>query len=287
MSPRIRSLLLATLASLAADAARAQEIAFQGIAWGTPADAVRARVEAMGFAPDRALENGDALFTRPDGASLRTWIRAGRVAGIDLVDAARGEPSRVRYHAIADSLAAVLGAPDEVTEEQENARERLWVAGLTSVSVEGYRIGSDGYVRTSWRGPGWHDEVGRRLEMPPVPPGYTVVAMSQFMRIAVDTTVRTARGADGLRGRFRIEYREPVVPPPNGGRQEEPFDVAEYEMHFDCAARRARLVSRATWLEGRRVSSNAPERQPWVTPQPDGHYARGLAAVCRAARGRR
>ena len=88
-----------------------------------------------------------------------------------------------------------------------------------------------------------------------------------------------------MRGRFRIEYRQPITPSA-GGVAQEPIDAVEYEMDFDCGNGRTRLVARATYLEGRRLSSNRPERQAWAVPQPDGHYARGRDAVCRATRRR-
>ena len=107
-----------------------------------------------------------------------------------------------------------------------------------------------------------------------------------FLRIAVDTTVDGPRAAGALRGRFRIEYFQPITPTLEGVEQD-PLDTVEYEMDFDCAGRRARLIARATFLEGRRLASTRSQRPTWTSPlQPDGHYARGLDAVCRAARGR-
>lgn len=286
---RITSLRLIALllACVAAPAAQAQEIAFQGISWRTPADSVRARVEALGFTFGGPVEDGVTLYEAPGGTRLYAYTAASRLIGFIRVDPARGEQITVRYRALADSLEAAHGKPDEVDEEDERLSERQWVYGLASAVVEAQRIGAGDYVRVAWRGPGWFDEQARREELPPLPAGFTAVNLTPFMRTAVDTTVRPRRGAATVRGRFRLEYRVAIVPTASDGRREDPIDVAEYEMEFDCAGGRARIISRATFLEGRPVASYRPQsQQPWTTPQPDGHYDRGMKAVCRAARGR-
>jgi hypothetical protein len=110
------------------------------------------------------------------------------------------------------------------------------------------------------------------------------VSVTPFLRMAVDTTVRGPRAAGAIRGRFRMEYFQPITPRVDGADQGQ-MDVVEYEMDFDCAGRRTRLISRATFLTGRRLGTNRPQGQPWQpVSQPESHYARGLDAVCRAAR---
>lgn len=278
-------LMLPLAACLAARTGHAQEIAFHEIGWQTPPADLRPRLEALGYAFAGAWEEGGETYTAPDGSRLYASVDQGRLNGFIRVDPVRGGQIPVRYRALADSLEAALGRPDEVDEEDERVPERTWVRGLASVAVEAERIG-DGWVRVVWRGPGWWDEAARREELPALPAGFTAVSVSPFMRIAVDTTLRPRRGAATLRGRFRLDYRVPVDPTPVEGRQEPRFDTAEYEMEFDCAAGRTRLIARTTFLEGRQVTSNRPQGQPWTTPRPDGHYARGMNAVCRAARGR-
>jgi hypothetical protein len=282
---RLISLLLC--ACVAATAAHAQEIAFQGISWRTPADSVRARVEALGFTFGGPAREGATLYEAPDGTRLYAYTAGGRLIGFIRVDPGQGVQIPVRYRALADSLEAARGKPDEVNEESERVPSREWVYGLASVVVEARRIGAGDYVRVAWRGPGWFDEAARTEELPPLPAGFTAVNLTQFMRTAVDTTLHPRRGAATVRGRFRLEYRAAIVPTTSDGSREEPMDVAEYEMEFDCAVGRARIISRATFLEGRPVASYRPQsQQPWTTPQPDGHYDRGMKAVCRAARGR-
>jgi hypothetical protein len=276
-------LLLLVAAAVAPPAAGAQQIAFHGIAWDLPGDSVRSLLQAQGFAFRRELEHGDHEFTREDGTLLRAEMRAGRLIGFTMIDPLRGEGEAGRYRALADSFQAAFGAPAEVVEEPRP--ERVWVAGLTSVRIETYVYAGDSLVEAAWRGPGWYDEMARRGERGPQPVGFTIVDVGHFMQIAVDTTVRGPHTAGSMRGRFRIEYFQPVTPSVEGVPQD-PLDAVVYEMDFDCANRRARLVSRTTYLEGRQTSSNQPRNQAWAAPQRDGHYDRGLNAVCRAARGR-
>lgn len=279
----IPPLHLLLIVGAAAQQPTAQKLAFNQIAWHVPAESVRAPLQARGFTFTREIDSGDHEFTRADGARLIAEFQQGRLVGFTMLDPARGEQVPARYRALADSLRAELGAPDE--EEAEDPRPmRLWDAGLSWVRVEVTRVGGEPVVRVAWRGPGWYDEMDRRTGYAPQPPGFTTVWESVFLRIAVDTTAGGPRTGGATRGRFRIEYFQPITPTVDGVEQD-PLDTVEYEMDFDCAARRTRLIARTTFLDGRRLASNRPQGQPWTTPQqPEGHYARGLEALCRAAR---
>jgi hypothetical protein len=285
MNP-LRAALLPFGLCIAVQAASAQRLAFHEIAWDTPADSVRARAESLGFTFDRAAD-GDLQFRREDGTWLRAHLRDGRVMGFMLIDAARGEQIPGRFRVLADSLQAVLGAPDEVDAELDGRanQNRLWESGLASVTLGIYRVRGQDQLEVTWRGPGWYDEMDRRAGEPSPPAGFTTVSVTPFLRMAVDTTVRGPRGAGVLRGRFRIEYHQPVTPQVNGVAQA-PLDAVVYEMDFDCAGRRTRLVARTTYLDGRELGSHRPASQTWAAPQPAGHYDKGLDVVCRAARGR-
>lgn len=280
----ILPLMIALAGVPCTDAAQAQKLAFQGIAWHAPAESVREPLRTLGFTFGGEIADGDQSFTRDDGARLIAQMRAGRLVGITLVDPARGEAVDGRFHALADSLAAELGVPDEVVDEGTQP-VRVWEAGRWSVRVEISRATGERAAHVAWRGPGWFDEMDRRAGRAPQPAGFTTVSISPFVRMAVDTTVAGPRAAGAMRGRFRIEYFQPITPTVDGVEQD-PLDAVEYEMDFDCAGRRTRLISRTTYLEGRRTRADRPQGQAaWTTPrQPDGHYARGLDAVCRAAR---
>jgi hypothetical protein len=277
-------LLTASLCICAfAEAAAAQKLAYHGIPWGGPVDGVRGPLQAQGYAFRSEMDGGDLQFARDDGTLLQAEARNGRLIGFTLTDAARGDAVNERFHALADSLRAELGEPDESVDEGTQPA-RVWEAGRWSVRVQISRATGERAAQVAWRGPGWFDEMDRRAGRPPLPAGFTTVTLTPFVRIAVDTTVNARRAAGSMRGRFRIEYFQPITPS-LGGVAQDPLDAAEYEMDFDCAARRTRLISRTTFLEGTRQGTNRPVNQPWTSPsQPESHYARGLDAVCRAAR---
>lgn len=271
-------LLLLPLALCAIpSAAGAQRLAFPGIPWGTPKDSARPRIEAHGFALDSTLASGDQVYKRADGSWLTAAFRDGKTLGITVVDPARRPEVQARFAALADSLQAGLGEP-----AYRDTIEVRWEAGrgelrLVIVFVRGPQ------VEMRWRGPGWYDEMHRRRklqepELPQIPRGFTIVSASGVSWVSVDTATLT-RQADGvLRGRFRIDYAQPVGP------DTAQYDAAEYEMEYDCAGGRTRLLRRVTWLAGARRGDDAWTRIPWAPPAPGNHYARGLAAVCRAAR---
>jgi len=277
----IRVTSLSVILCAAAGDAAAQRHAFEGVAWQAPAESVRAALRARGFTFTATAGEGDLQFVRADSAQLQAELHAGRLVGITLIDPARGESVAERYRVVADSLRAALGPPDDTLDQRQ---EQLWVAGLSSIHLLVERVAGVRQVRIAWHGPGWYDEMDRRGGLPPQPEGYTTVAATHILRVAVDTTVRGGSADAALRGRFRIHYHQPVTLSPDGVSQQQ-MDAVEYEMDFDCAGRRARLVSRTTYLDGRRLGSDRPASQGWAVPQPDGHYDRGLDAVCRAFRG--
>lgn len=279
----LRRLMVPLCVFAVAEAAPAQKMAYHGMAWNVPAESVRARLQAQGFAFRQQVDGGDHQFAREDGTLLHAEVREGKLMGITLIDPVRGAGVASRFDALADSLQAVLGAPDEAGDEGQPPL-RVWEAGLSSVRVQVSRASGERTVQVAWRGPGWFDEMDRRAGRAPQPAGFTTVSLTPFVRIAVDTTVRGPRAAGAMRGRFRIEYFQPITPSVNGVAQD-PLDAVEYEMDFDCAGRRTRLISRATFLEGRRLGIHRPQNQPWAAlREPESHYARGLDAVCRSAR---
>jgi hypothetical protein len=276
-------LLLAFFSCAGAPAASAQSFAYPGIAWGDPADSVRARLEARGFSHVRVLDRGDQVFLAADSSWLRLDVRENRAIGVTVADTMRGAQAAARFAALADSFRTALGAPDDTTGGSQP--EHRWVAGLTTFAVRIAGAGDLARIQTQWRGPGWYDEMGRRGGDPELPAGFTTIRHYALLRLAVDTAATGRRTAGGMHGRFRIEYEHPITPRLNGVDQE-PMDAVEYEMELDCRGRRARLIARATYLQGRRLMSERPDSQAWSTPQPDGHYARGLESICAAYRRR-
>lgn len=260
-----------------ASAAPAQGIGFAGIPYGTPADSVRTWLAARGFTLDSVLASGDHVFHRADGAWLNAWMRGGRAMGFTLADPARRGQVKPRFQALADSLQAALGPPAFRDSTADDVR---WDAGLAEVDLETQFVRGL-QVEIRWRGPGWYDEIAVRkklFDLPPPRPGFTIVSVSGVSHVSVDTTVTRRQAAGVVRGRFRIEYAQPV------GADTAAYDAAEYLMEFDCAGKRTRLIERALFLAGQRRRFDAYRTIPWAPPSPGNHYDRGLAAVCRAAR---
>lgn len=273
--------LLLMLLAAPAEQGASRRYAYRQIPWGAPADSVRARVQAEGFSFSGTGDGEDLQFRREDGARLSAEFQAGRLVGFTMIDPTPGPQVEQRYRAVADSLAAVLGPADEVDEDDFDLA--LWEAGLSSVRLHVFRHAGVPYLQIAWHGPGWFDEMNMRQGLSPPPAGFTTVKHTPYMRLAVDTSGGGPRGSGTVRGRFRIAYHQPVTPRVDGVEQDQ-LDAVIYEMEFDCAGRRARLIARSTWLEGRRTRDDRPDSRTWSTPQPDSHYARGMAALCRAAR---
>jgi len=262
--------LMLAVACVVPAAARAQEIAYPGVAWGTSGSRLTLALEARGFASRGMIEAGDLAFIADDGTQLQAQMRADRVVGILRIEP--GDSAAARFRMVADSLRAALGAPVE-----GYPTIIRWQAGLGHIRLELGRNGPLRFVRTHWRGPGWYDEMARRdlLGLPEQPPAFTIVTTTLLSLVAVDTASVRAGPGGTVHGRFRIQYPRAV------GDVDAEFEAVEYEMDFDCAAGRARLLSRSTYSEGQLRLSDRHERTPWATVPPGGHYARGLDAVCR------
>ena len=270
------TLLIAAIAC-GATAASAQELVYAQIPWGAPADSVRARMEARGYEYRGVIGPGDRWFLRADGARVTATMRTDRVVGFYVFEAASGAEVDGRFRALADSLEARFGTPLDRRPEL-----RVWESGLTYLAalVVSDPTTDPRRVQTEWRGPGWYDEMGRRgalLNLPALPTGYTTVSMTPAARISVDTATMVARAGRPLRARFRIDYAQPL--PDESGR----YDAIEYGMDFDCAGGRTRMVSRTTFLAGRRQRSDASEGLPWSPARAGTDPSRGLDAVCRVA----
>jgi hypothetical protein len=254
---------------------------FADIPWRVPVDSARARVEAQGFAFAREDRYHDPHFARADGTELVLLQQDGRLVGVRVDDPARRAEVDPRFAALTDSFTAAYGKPDTAW-----ASFARWHAGLSDVEMFISFDGAAKHVQVNWLGPGAYDEVERRDEavrdsadprFGALPRGYTIVQQQGLSRVSVDTTLLSRRAGGVLRSRFRIEYIRPVGP------DADPFDSAEYEMDFDCTQGRTRLVTRVVRLRGEVRHRDTRAAAPWETPRADGHYARGLDAVCRAA----
>ena len=274
--------LFAALAvSTAAAVTTVPEILYSGIPWRAQADSVRARLGAQGFVFSREEPEHDLVFTHGDGTELKAAFQNGRLVAIDVADPARGPAVNERFRALVDSFTSAVGRPDTAGEQEAH-----WHKGLSDLEMFISLDGAIRHVEIDWAGPGALDEMARRFEMhrdsddlvyPALPATYTRVGGRSLAVVAVDTSL-LRRGAGGIvRGRFRVGYPRSVGP------ANDEFDSAEYEMDFDCAQGKTRLVSRTVRLKGEVRHHDTHENLPWESPRPDGHFVRGLDAVCRAA----
>jgi hypothetical protein len=272
-----RILALSLFLACTAAAAHAQDVTFAGIPWGAPADSVVTRMKALGWVYGGAAEHDDHAFIGRDSSIVRAVMHGGRAVGFVAQDAARGAELDVRYRALTDSLHAALGMPIDWRPEV-----RVWEKGLTVLVVAVGHLPDTGerVIVLEWRGPGWHDEAGRRRPQrfpQQLQPVYTTVKMTSDTRESVDTASLQRRANGTFRARFRIDYLYPRADGDAG------YDAVEYGMDFDCAGARTRPVSRTTFLQGRRQLREAQEGLPWSPARAGEESARGLVAVCRIA----
>lgn len=275
MQPNRRLLVLPLLLACTATTARAQDLMFQNIPWGTPADSVSARIEALGYTYRGLQDAGDCTFDRADGTNVIATMRAGRLVGIAVNHPNQGAAMEARYRMLADSLQAVLGPPVDW-----RPNSRTWERGRTSVAAlidYDPETGAQS-MQTQWNGPEWLDEATERGEYPrysKLPPPYTTVRIGRNSRVSVDTASLQRRSGGVFRARFRIEYRS------ERGEGGEHFDAIEYQMDSDCTGARARLVSRTTFLARQRQHAESDEGLPWSPVRAGDELATGVDAICR------
>src|SRR6202008_2514640 len=127
--PRSPRTLFALLLCLLSAPAAAQGLTFAGIPWGLPADLVRARLGADGFASQAFQDHADRRFKGGEHL-LVAVMRADRLVGVWRWEEADSARSDTRLRALADSLAAALGPA-----AYRAAREAMWLRGFTGVQV--------------------------------------------------------------------------------------------------------------------------------------------------------
>jgi|GEM_PF-1200009 len=284
MRPDLRlptfSLLLACAGI--ATAAPAQELTFQNIAWGSPADTVRVRLGSLGYAFRSAGAQGDLYFRRADGAQVLAFMRGGRVVRVSLFDPSTGTAIDGRYRALADSLQAALGDAIDLRSEM-----RMWDRGRSSVTVHIRRDvsmddTSTSLVQIAWAGPAWLDELATRGAFSPVSPPFTIVTLFKGTRVSVDTANLQRLAGGTLGARVRLDY---AVPREEDGER---FDAIEYRMmEADCSAARVRMPVVAIFLAGRELDRDVEDDAPWDSVRADGDTDNNMElafdAVCRAA----
>lgn len=153
--------LLVALAASAGDAAA--QLEFGGIAWGTSPDSTRARIQRAGYELRGQDQEGDWVFGAPGRVDLVAVFDS---AGLVFVDAFwLEEPARLpaRHDRMADSMRAVLGAPDSAHADR-HGRYMTWRRGGATLELvlDPDVSARDGALFIRHTGPGYAAEFERR-----------------------------------------------------------------------------------------------------------------------------
>lgn len=199
-------LVLLALALSALDAAAQRE--FAGIPWGTPPAEAAERIRAAGYQLRSAGPHGDLTFAGPDGAELLAVFDP---RGLVFVEARWQEPAErlpARFERMADSMRAVLGAPD-MANRDDYERSITWLGAERGGAGLVYSRGGGIpplLSLTHWD-PGYEEEVERRegpaevvRPLDDTPPWAEVAGCSEGSALQPRGRTRTTDGAmDGGR----------------------------------------------------------------------------------------
>lgn len=284
--------LLAAVAAFAGDAAA--QLEFAGIAWGTPPDSARAAIQRAGYTLRGQDQEGDWLFGAPGRLDLSAVFDS---AGLVFVDASwLQEPDSLSalHDRMADSLAAVVGAPDSLKAD-EHGRYMVWRRG--GASLELVLHPSDGagdavlFVRHT--GPGYAAEFERRAVAWQAREederargradtlglgGWREVFSGSRELVWIDTVKFTRLGPQRYRARFRGDLMRPRRLE-NGMM----YSATVREGELDCAAGRTRLHRTIPLYYDLRALPPIdvpPAGRQWVQPPPGSPDEAALRAAC-------
>ena len=117
---------LALLAALAASAGDATaQLQFAGIPWGTSPDRARAAIQRAGYALRGQDQEGDWVFGAPGRVDLVAVFDSAGLVFVDAFWLEESAPLPARHEGMADSLRAVLGAPDSAHADR-HGRYMIW-----------------------------------------------------------------------------------------------------------------------------------------------------------------
>jgi surface-adhesin protein E len=260
-------------------AAPAQQITFRDLPWGTPADSVRPRLEALGYRHLRPEPGGGGTFAESDSVSLSTVLGGGRLVGVQLYRRTAAPSPEAAVRSLSDSLARALGAP-----ARGAGGELSWTRGRSGLALTA-RPGPAGHpsiLRLHFHGPGHEDEMARRGAFrgvfPALEEAWTILHLAADRRVALDTTSLRPQAPGVFRARFRTDYAQ-ARRTMDVGR----FDALDLHADYDCAGRRWRIAQAALLLEGRRVDGMTAPAAGWQPETSDPFARRQLEAVCEAA----
>lgn len=153
--------LFAALAASPVDAAA--QLEFAGIPWGTSPDRARASIQRAGYALRGQDQEGDWVFGAPGRVDLVAVFDSAGLVFVDVYWLEESARLSARHDRMADSLRAVLGAPDSANADR-HGRYTTWRRGGATLELVFHPDDSarDASLFTRHTGPGYAAEFERR-----------------------------------------------------------------------------------------------------------------------------
>jgi hypothetical protein len=284
---RIVLFILAAFASLAfAPAARAQFV-YEDIAWGSDVRATTEALAAHGFVLNTEFvpDEGELLYEGADDVLAMATFADDQLVGLRFIYTGTADEVEDMYAQSVEDSRQSLGEP--ASEEDDVV---AWESGDTWYSVMLGEVDAGPYVAVQFAGPGYSEEIARRTdgggtpvaprELPPLEERWAVVQETPEFRTAVDRSTIVPQGNRIVRAWAREDYATPRV-------MHISYDQVVYQMDYDCAQRRVRLVTAVYRLNGERMQNDVAEAgEPWTPMEPETSGERVLLTICEAG-GRR
>lgn len=289
----LRSLaLLAAVVASVGDAAA--QLEFGGIPWGTPADSARARIQRAGYPFRGQDQDGDGVFGAPGRVDLVAVFDSAGLVFVDALWLEEPDSLSARHDRMADSLRAVVGAPDSAKADR-HGRYMIWRRDGATLELILHpddssldaalfvRHTGPGYVAeferraVAWEAREAHERAHGRADTLGLG-GWHEVFSGPRELVWIDTVKVERWGPRLYRARFRgdLMRRRRLE---NGMM----YSAAVREVELDCGAGRTRLHRTIPLYYDLRslppIDVPEAERQ-WVRPAPGSPEGTALRAAC-------
>lgn len=277
--------ILLALVSLAfAPAARAQYL-YGDIPWGSDVRTATEGLAAQGFIlnTEFAPDEGELLYEGPEGVLGFATFAGDRLVGLRFIYLGTQDEVEDLFEQSLRDNRARLGEPQSEEDDMVG-----WESEGTWFTMMLGEVEAGPYFAVQYAGPGYGEEMGERtsggvqmgVELPPLEARWAVVQETQAFRTAIDRSTIVPQGNRIVRAWAREDYTVPRV-------SHISYDQVVYQMDYDCAQRRLRLVTAVYRLRGERMQADVAEPgEPWVATEPETSEERVLLAVCEAGRNR-
>lgn len=275
--------LLALASLIVAPAARAQFV-YGTIEWGSDLRTTTEALAAEGYAlnAEFAPAPGELLYEGSDGVLVFATFTGQQLVGLRFVFVGTQDEVEDLYAQTLQENLARLGEPQ--SEEDDVV---AWESEGTWFSIMLGEVEAGPYLALQYAGPGYGEEIDRRTEqgitatgaeLPPLEERWAVVQETEAFRTAIDRSTIVPQGNRILRAWAREDYAVPRVTHIS-------YDQVVYQVDYDCAQRRQRLVTAVYRLAGERMQTDVAEPgEAWIALEPETSEERVLLAVCEAGR---